>query len=600
MRSASPSAPGTAWATSTTNSCFRSAAQPGRADDERAVLRARAAAGREQLVLRARDVARRHVVRSTLAHGTTPACVRCLRGGPHAAETQLLPRATDVECAALAEEVYTAPVERRRDAERRAHRLASRARQPDGPDRQPQARPRHPGDLRRDVDELRSVGDLRAGEDVGASGGGRHGAAQPEVRRRGRRCRSRGSSSCPTPSITNRPLRDRAEDLEQAPVARAVDAGRPRDDELDAGRAPAASRPICSPSSLRLLIDVAGPQAARLRSPADARRRRARRRCCNARRAGRLPLSRPRRSGRPPRHSRRGSRRRQARPRGRARRCCRRPRRPRRARRRLSVSVRSPADDLGAGLASPRVSAIRPHERADVVAARRQVPREMAAGETGRARDQHLHRSATMVTGEPNSRSRPDSRERAFDGPGHGRIARRPCAARSAARIAGGRSTTRKPCAANARVTSRSAITRYASSSRPARCATRRPPLSSAAKLPSAGKSTTTRQRETRQSSATHVRQSIACISTRRHTAASTLRSASGSACASPTLEGHSRRPRPRRSPRATSSISTEASTPVTIAPACARPMAARPVPVPTSMTRSPATGASASSRSRC
>ena len=41
----------------------------------------------------------------------------------------------------------------------------------------------------------------------------------------------------------------------------------------------------------------------------------------------------------------------------------------------------------------------------------------MAAGEAGRAGDQRLHRSATIVTGDPNRRSRPTAREHAFDGP---------------------------------------------------------------------------------------------------------------------------------------------------------------------------------------
>ena len=105
--------------------------------------------------------------------------------------------------------------------------------------------------------------------------------------------------------------------------------------------------------------------------------------------------------------------------------------------------------------------------------------------------------------------------------------------------------------------------TRYGSVFRPVNSASRRVALSSAAALPSAGKSTTTRERLTRQSSVTQRTQSGACMMTRRQTAAS---------------KSHRKRQRMRIAgdeldldcglgarARATSSISSEASTPMTI-----------------------------------
>ena len=88
-------------------------------------------------------------------------------------------------------------------------------------------------------------------------------------------------------------------------------------------------------------------------------------------------------------------------PAGRARRCCRRPRRPRSARAHDSASReiardghrRRPARD-------PAVACWSPHERADVVAARRQRAGEVAAREAGGAGDEDAHRSATTVTGD--------------------------------------------------------------------------------------------------------------------------------------------------------------------------------------------------------
>ena len=47
------------------------------------------------------------------------------------------------------------------------------------------------------------------------------------------------------------------------------------------------------------------------------------------------------------------------------------------------------------------------HQGAHLVAAGKEMAREMAAGESGRAGDENLHRSASMVTGEPASLNTP-------------------------------------------------------------------------------------------------------------------------------------------------------------------------------------------------
>src|SRR5436309_1571429 len=68
--------------------------------------------------------------------------------------TNLLPGARDVERAALGVEIDAAPVNRRLDPERRAGGLADRAREPEWPDRQMNARRAHAADLRDCRDQL--------------------------------------------------------------------------------------------------------------------------------------------------------------------------------------------------------------------------------------------------------------------------------------------------------------------------------------------------------------------------------------------------------------------------------------------------------------
>ena len=230
-----------------------------------------------------------------------------------------------------------------------------------------------------------------------------------------------------------------AEQLQQPAIAGPVDAGRPRDDELDAGARPppparaAPLRPWCPGRRRR-----AG--AARPRRPAGARRRRARRRCCSARRAGRRRAA-AASTTRP--HRRRVDRA--------VRRVgqaglpvergdvvddldAARSRRSSDAR-----SARSPRDELDAGrgeIAGPRAGRARARGRRR---RGRPAPREVAAGEAGGAGDEDAHRSATTVTGDPSSRSRPARASAPSIRSVRRARADRACAARSAARTAGAR-----------------------------------------------------------------------------------------------------------------------------------------------------------------
>src|SRR5207249_5835109 len=81
---------------------------------------------------------------------------------------ELLARARDVERAALRIEVDAPPVNRRLDAERRAHGLAQRARDPERPDRQVQRRRWYAGHIGTQRHQLVQRRHLASGEDVGA------------------------------------------------------------------------------------------------------------------------------------------------------------------------------------------------------------------------------------------------------------------------------------------------------------------------------------------------------------------------------------------------------------------------------------------------
>ena len=77
-----------------------------------------------------------------------------------------------------------------------------------------------------------------------------------------------------------------------------------------------------------------------------------------------------------------------------------------------------------------------PHQCAHVIAGGRERARQVAAREPGRAGDEHYHRSATIVTGDPNSAQQTESlRQRPARAPRNAAI-RSPCARQSAARTA--------------------------------------------------------------------------------------------------------------------------------------------------------------------
>ena len=116
------------------------------------------------------------------------------------------PRPADVERAALAIEIYPAPIERRLDAERHAHQLARGARQPHRPDRQMQPRRRARSAPRRSTRPARRASCIaRSGEEVFAAGRRRRPRRTTGIPPPDRRCRSGGRRRVPDPSIGNRP-----------------------------------------------------------------------------------------------------------------------------------------------------------------------------------------------------------------------------------------------------------------------------------------------------------------------------------------------------------------------------------------------------------
>ena len=99
----------------------------------------------------------------------------------------------------------------------------------------------------------------------------------------------------------------------------------------------------------------------------------------------------------------------------------------------------------------------------------------MTAREPRRAGDEHYHRSATTVTGDPNTRKQAESlRQRPGAAPRIGGI-QSPCERQSAARTADARHESRKPAFSSARATVASLNTRYGSVRAPKRCIRRRP-----------------------------------------------------------------------------------------------------------------------------
>ena len=416
-------------------------------------------------------------------------------------------------------------------------------------------------------------------EDVGAPGGGRHGAGQPKALDQIVDVRHMVEVLAVAEDHES-PAGDSAEQLEQTPVSWPVDAGRPRDDQLDAMRGGGLARPAARPR-------VSSPDrcrrggGARPRWPAGARCRRGRPPCCSARPGARRLLPRPRRATRRLPRSPCDMWPRAGRPVDIApRRCRRRPRPPRRPGGFLVREIAADDRNAGARQVRPARAGSRTNARTSSPATR--VPGEVPPGEAGRAGDEDLHRSARTVTGEPASFSSPTlasarstlvvtARDLTACGPRwQHELARRGHPEPVAPELAA------EPGVRRSRDTARAGTQAV----RDVRC--RR---LSAARLVAAG-STITRAVATRQASATHGRQSGACMThagsrpRQRHCD----RKARGCASPIPNASGTA-----RRGPRfGHASISADASTAVTRAPASASTSAAQPVPVPTSSTIPP------------
>ena len=234
MRKASPSAPGTHCEASCTNSYAQQRAPAVAADDQSGVLLARRRARRKQLVLRARNPGR---------HVYSHPCSRyhaSVRRVPDAQidlrrKAQFRARTADVERAALGEEVHPAPIDRRLEPERRAHRLARRARDPERPHRQVHVQRPHARFARDDRHQLVERRHLAPCEDVGSARGGRHGAGQAEAFDQIVDVRQMVEDLAVAEDDES-PAGHAAEQLEQPAVAGPVDAGGPHDDQLRAAR----------------------------------------------------------------------------------------------------------------------------------------------------------------------------------------------------------------------------------------------------------------------------------------------------------------------------------------------------------------------------
>ena len=87
-------------------------------------------------------------------------------------------------------------------------------------------------------------------------------------------------------------------------------------------------------------------------------------------------------------------------------------RHPERARALAAADVQLAVGELNAGGSERLCTFSISDERADCGAASHERAREVAAGEPGRAGYEDAHRSATTVTGEPNTRSSPASSNR--------------------------------------------------------------------------------------------------------------------------------------------------------------------------------------------
>ncbi len=215
------------------------------------------------------------------------------RRGTRGSKASSASRAADVERAALGEEVHAASIEGRR-AGPSGVKSASQA-APASHTGQTGSRSRrrwHPSDLGSEIDDLPERRDLGARDDVRPAGGGRHRGAQPQAFADVVDVRQVVRDAAGTEQH-EAPLRDLAEQFEQAAIARAVDSRRPRDDQLDAEarrRCPVRAR---SPSSLVSWYTSPGLSGASSLA-GGPRYARERRRCCNARRVAHDRPRRPR------------------------------------------------------------------------------------------------------------------------------------------------------------------------------------------------------------------------------------------------------------------------------------------------------------------
>ena len=129
-----------------------------------------------------------------------------------------------------------------------ADRLARGAGDPERPHRQPQLSAAAPGFLRDQPDQFVERRDFTTGKDVGAAADARHLAAEPKP----------FDQVIDVGQVIEDPAvaeddeataRDAAKEFQQPLVTGTVDAGRPRDDDLDAGRSAPPRAPRASPSS---------------------------------------------------------------------------------------------------------------------------------------------------------------------------------------------------------------------------------------------------------------------------------------------------------------------------------------------------------------
>src|SRR5579864_5612101 len=378
--------------------------QSGAPDDERAILRAGATGLAEELILRA--LVRGGVSDPALFTVPLQGARDPVAKGHDRFEGQFAARPTDIERPTFRKEVYTASVERRRQAERGAHGFAGRPRQPDRPDGEPQPARRHLRNLGRELDDLAKQRDFRAGDDIGPAGRRRHSRAQPQSLADVVDMREVVGDQA-VPEQDESTLGDLAEELEEPPVAGAVDTGWPCDDQVDAEARGGLSTEVLA-LQFRFLIHVAGlerrvlvgrrsldvPVNAYRAAMNDAPRAISRSRFDDRRDPGGVEQS---------------------------------IRRSWQARSTVQGgNVVDHVDVLGSPAEAGEVSQVTwqhlhaergqvrgaggiPCDDPDGITARVQPPRQMPSGEASGARDKRSHRSATIVTGDPSNRRKPST-----------------------------------------------------------------------------------------------------------------------------------------------------------------------------------------------